>query len=84
MSQLGGGECGGSLLGSGWDESPGSLLGLSITTPVGVLGFLMRVEVSAPHSAFAGIGVATVFLWSLAGVESSYCLKLICLAKLLY
>ena len=49
---------------------------------VRVLGCLMRVEVYAPQSTFAGLGVATVFLWSLGGEESSYCLKAICLAKL--
>ena len=42
----------------------------------------MSVEVYAPQSTFASSGVATGFLWSLVGEESSYCLKAICLAKL--
>ena len=50
---------------------------------VRVLGCLMRVEVYVPQSTFAGMGVATVFLWPLDGEESSYCLKAICFAKLL-
>ena len=34
-------------------------------------------------STTARVGVATVFPWPLAGVESSYCLKVTCLVKLL-